>query len=172
MEKIKKVKLVIFSLGLFLTVTMYNFGVGVFSPEDIDKLNLDLLFSMPQAIASEEDTSEEDIWYVDPSNGTLYYSNGDSGCTDAQCGAGFGPSEPKMCHIITGGSITTTDSNTWSVNSSASGEISMTGGSATVTACVGGTGTIQPGSNYNWVPGTMWSCPSGTNPFCNWKACS
>lgn len=166
MKKIYKIILPVFSLILLFIISVSNLRVGLFSVGDTNKIDLASLFF--KALAN----TENDIWYVDPNTGKLYYSNGDSGCTDASSSNGYGPSEPQMCHIITGGSVTTTNSGTLDFSTTATGEMSVTGPSGSISASMGGSISVQQGATYNWVPGTLYTCPSGSFPSCDWQECS
>ena len=114
----------------------------------------------------------ENIWYVDPETRILYHSNGASGCTDASCGSGFGAAETNMCHIVTGGTLTMNDGESFTASGSGSMNLSLTGVSGSLNAGASGTRTLSRSATYNWVPGTITTCSSGgENESCNWQNC-
>ena len=114
----------------------------------------------------------ENIWYVDPETRRLYHSNGASGCRDASCNSGYGAPEIKMCHIVTGGTLTMNNGESFTTSGSGSIGLSLTGGvSGSLDAGASGTRTLSRSATYNWVPGTIITCPEGNNPSCNWQNC-
>ena len=113
----------------------------------------------------------ENIWYVDPETRILYHSNGASGCSDASCNSGYGSPETKMCHIVTGGTLTTNNGESFTTSGSGSIGLSLTGVSGSLDAGASGTRTLSRSATYNWVPGTIITCPEGNNSTCNWQNC-